>query len=131
MKIAITTDDGKTISSHFGRAQYYLVVALENGLETYREMRPKLGHAQFTDESPADIPGQPHGMDPASQSRHIRMTAAIQDCQALLAGGMGTGVFQNLKEIGITPVLTDVREIEQAIAAYLRGELEHQPNRLH
>jgi predicted Fe-Mo cluster-binding NifX family protein len=31
MKIAAITDDGKTISQHFGRAPYYLVVTVENG----------------------------------------------------------------------------------------------------
>ncbi len=31
MKIAAITDDGKTISLHFGRAQQYLVATVENG----------------------------------------------------------------------------------------------------
>ena len=30
MKIAIITDDGKTISQHFGRANYYAVVTIDN-----------------------------------------------------------------------------------------------------
>ncbi len=131
MKIAIITDDGKTISPHFGRAQYYLVVTLENGKEVSREMRPKLGHAQFSGEPHVEIPGQPHGMDPASQSRHSRMAAAIHDCRVLLACGMGMGAFQNLEGMGVTPILTNIREVDQAIAAYLNGKLEHQPERLH
>ena len=31
MKIAAITDDGQTISMHFGRAQYYLICTVENG----------------------------------------------------------------------------------------------------
>ncbi len=41
MKIALITDDGKSISQHFGRAPYYLVVTLEDGKEVNRELRPK------------------------------------------------------------------------------------------
>ena len=31
MKIAVVTDDGTTICQHFGRAQYYSVITIENG----------------------------------------------------------------------------------------------------
>ena len=36
MKIAAVTDDGKTISAHFGRARYYVVVTVEDGKVTER-----------------------------------------------------------------------------------------------
>jgi predicted Fe-Mo cluster-binding NifX family protein len=131
MKIAIITDDGKTISPHFGRALYYLVVNFNNGKETHREIRPKIGHAQFANEPHLEIPGQPHGTDPASQDRHALMAATISDCQVLLARGMGQGVFDTLNKRHITPVLTEVSDIEEALTAYLNGKLEHVPARLH
>ena len=31
MKLAVITDDGKTISQHFGRAVYYAILAVEDG----------------------------------------------------------------------------------------------------
>ena len=31
MKIAVITDDERTISQHFGRAPYYVVVTIEDG----------------------------------------------------------------------------------------------------
>ena len=34
MKIAAITDDGTTISQHFGRAPYYVVVTVEAGAGT-------------------------------------------------------------------------------------------------
>lgn len=49
MKIAAITDDGKTISQHFGRAQYYPVATIENGQIVDRELREKPGHAHFAD----------------------------------------------------------------------------------
>ena len=47
MKIAAITDDGKTISQHFGRAPYYVVVTVEEGKIANFELRDKLGHARF------------------------------------------------------------------------------------
>ena len=32
MKVGVVTDDGKTVSPHFGMAQYYLVYEIENGV---------------------------------------------------------------------------------------------------
>ena len=44
MKIAVVTDDEKTISAHFGRAQYYVVFTIENGMVTRQETRPRDSH---------------------------------------------------------------------------------------
>jgi predicted Fe-Mo cluster-binding NifX family protein len=132
MKIAAITDDGKTISQHFGRAQYYLVSTVENGQIIQRELREKLGHIQFTNDShSADIPGQPHGMDPASHDRHILMSQAILDCKALLCRGMGTGAHNALTGAGILPIITDIADIETAVKAYLGGNLVNHLERLH
>ena len=55
MKIAIVTDDGKTISRHFGRATHYLVVTAEDGKIIERELREKLGHQHFSSEEHGTI----------------------------------------------------------------------------
>lgn len=131
MKIAFITDDGRTISAHFGRARYYAVLTVENGQVVARELRPKLGHAQFSaQESPGAHTG-PHGTDPASQSRHAGMAEAIRDCETLVCGGMGYGAYQAMRELGIKPVVTDEVEIEVALRAYLEGHLEDHTERLH
>ena len=66
MKIAFITDDGKTISQHFGRASHYLVVEVEDGVIQHQEMREKLGHQQFADHAHQHQHGQGSGMDAAS-----------------------------------------------------------------
>jgi predicted Fe-Mo cluster-binding NifX family protein len=60
MKIAVVTDDGKMISQHFGRAVHYLVLTVEDGKITRRELRDKPGHHQFAagaahEHGPADL----------------------------------------------------------------------------
>jgi predicted Fe-Mo cluster-binding NifX family protein len=132
MKIAAITEDGKTISQHFGRAPYYQVVTVEAGQIVNRELRDKLGHAHFANEPhESGPPGQPHGMDPAAQSRHARMAESIVDCEALLCGGMGMGAYQSMKERGIRPIVTDIESIDVAVMAYVEGRIVDEVGRLH
>jgi predicted Fe-Mo cluster-binding NifX family protein len=132
MKIAAITDDGRTISQHFGRAPYYLVATVENGAIVNREMRDKLGHAHFADEPhEGDQPGQPHGFGPAAQNRHVQMAEAIADCQALLCGGMGAGAYQSMAERGIKPVVTEIASIDEAVMAYVEGKIVDRTDWLH
>ncbi|MEJ2711462.1 MAG: NifB/NifX family molybdenum-iron cluster-binding protein [Anaerolineales bacterium] len=120
MKIAAITEDGKTISLHFGRAPYYLVVSVEDGQITGRELRDKLGHTHFANQphEPQQA-GQPHGMGRSAHQKHLQRSEAIADCEALLCGGMGMGAYQSMVARGIKPVVTDIREIDQAVQAYL------------
>ena len=50
MKIAVVTDDHKTISAHFGRAQYYDVFTVEDNKVIEQETREKANHSQFSGE---------------------------------------------------------------------------------
>jgi predicted Fe-Mo cluster-binding NifX family protein len=132
MKIVAITDDGNTISQHFGRAQHYLVATVENGEIVGRELREKLGHAQFAnDPHPVEKPGQPHGMDPASHNRHLQMAEAIADCEALLCRGMGMGAYESMKTRGIRPIVTDIIFIDEAVMAYVEGRIVDLVERLH
>lgn len=131
-KIAAITDDGKTISQHFGRAAYYLVATVENGQIVNRELRDKLGHAHFANEPHLEEqPGQPHGMDAASHNKHLQMAEAIADCQALLCRGMGMGAYTSMQARGIRPVVTDIVSIDEAVMAYVAGSIVDQVERLH
>jgi predicted Fe-Mo cluster-binding NifX family protein len=134
MKIAFATQDGKTISKHFGRAPYYLVITVEEGKETAREMRDKMNHVHFANEAhhDGDATQHPHGFSPEEQNRHFQMAASISDCTVLVCGGMGNGAYINLNERGIKPLLTDVDSIDEALKAYLDGTLvDHSAQMLH
>ncbi len=131
-KIAAITDDGTTISQHFGRARLYKVLTIENGEITHSELREKLGHAHFADQPHvADQPALPHGTDPASHNRHLQMAEAIADCEALLCRGMGMGAYQSMQARGIRPVVTDIVNIEEAVLAYAAGKIVDHTEKLH
>ena len=59
------------------------------------------------------------------------MSAAIADCQALLARGMGAGAYQSMEQAGIRPVITDIPTIDEAVQAYLTGGIVDHTERLH
>ena len=65
VKIAAITDDGKTISQHFGRARHYLVFTVEDGRILQQELRDKAGHHTFALQGGDDHHSSgPHGFDP-------------------------------------------------------------------
>jgi len=134
MKIAAVSEDGVTISQHFGRAPFYVVVTVEDGKITAHEKRDKMGHNQFSGETHEEAHGadpRGHGFDPAAQDRHARMVTAIADCEILLARGMGAGAYESMKQANIRPVVTDIANIDEAVQAYIENRLEDHTERLH
>lgn len=132
MKIAAITDEGKTISQHFGRAPYYLVLTIEEGKIINRELRDKLGHNQLHDQAHTeehDAAG--HGMDSGSHDKHVSMAEAIADCKVLLCGGMGMGAYESMRRLNIQPVVTDLCDIEAAAQAFIDGKLIDHTELLH
>lgn len=132
MKIAVITDDGRTISKHFGRAQYYLVVTVENQQIINRELRDKVNHAQLQIEGQEhEDAGQKHGYGSAADQRHGRMAQAVSDCEAVLCGGMGMGAYENMKARKIRPIVTDINDIDEAVIAYVGGQIVDHIEKLH
>jgi predicted Fe-Mo cluster-binding NifX family protein len=143
LKIAAVTDDGKTISAHFGRARAYLVCTAEGGRVVAEELRDKAGHHTF---AASGEHGHDHGHDhghrhgehagghgtgPGAAARHAAMTEPIRDCAVVLARGMGRGAFLALEQAGLEPFITTEASIADAVRAYLAGELVNHTERLH
>ncbi|MGB4594624.1 MAG: NifB/NifX family molybdenum-iron cluster-binding protein [Anaerolineaceae bacterium] len=132
MKIAAITEDGKTISQHFGRAPYYLVMTIEEGKIVSREMRSKMGHNQFHNQDhETEAHGAGHGLDASSHDKHMNMAEAISDCKALLCGGMGMGAYDSMRRLNIKPVVTNLQDIEEAAQAFIDGKLIDHTELLH
>lgn len=132
MKIAIVTNDGETISQHFGRSMYYKIYSIEDGKITNQEMRQRgTGHfAQQPSSSkpvhePHYDPQGRHGFGAEAQGRHAMMAAEISDCDVLIAGGMGAGAYESFKAAGLNVILTDRYSIEDAVESFLNGSLKN------
>jgi predicted Fe-Mo cluster-binding NifX family protein len=132
MKIAAVSDDRWTISQHFGRAPYFVVLTIEEGVVVDKEIRAKSGHHTFAAHEPPKLaPGERHGYEAGADVRHASMVEAIQDCQVLMAGGMGWGAYEALQGYGIEPIVTDVKGVYEAVFLYLKGKLPNLMERLH
>jgi predicted Fe-Mo cluster-binding NifX family protein len=124
--IAFVTDDGSTISSHFGRALYYEVITVQSGKVTERKRVSKAGHHSF---GPGTHGGQDQGHH--DDQKHAIMTAPLAGVAVLVARGMGMGAQQHLVDSGIQPVLTDLHRIDEAVEHFIAGTLVNNPERLH
>jgi predicted Fe-Mo cluster-binding NifX family protein len=123
--IAFVTDDGTTISSHFGRAMYYEIITLQDGKAADRKHVSKAGHHSFGPE--AHQAGHDHNDD----HKHAAMTAPLSGVSVLVSRGMGMGAQQHLLGMGIQPVLTGLHAIDEAVAAFVAGILASDDSRVH
>jgi predicted Fe-Mo cluster-binding NifX family protein len=128
MKIAIVTDDGKTICQHFGRATKYAVLDIQEGKILSRELRDKAGHhtihALEEHHDHGHSRGHVRGMDAHSADKHARMVQSIQDCSVLLARGMGRGAKLSMDQAQIKTFQVDIKEIDTAVAALIDGSID-------
>ena len=122
MKIGIVSDDGTSVSPHFGMAQNYLVVDIEDGKVKGRVLRPKMFHRPE--------PGKPHHAG-HEQSSHGEMLSGVRDCEALVARGMGKPMYDSILQAGIRPYLTRLSTVDEVVRAYVEGRLDDHPDGLH
>jgi predicted Fe-Mo cluster-binding NifX family protein len=124
MRIAIATDDGTTIGQHFGRARMYAVLTVQDGGITSRQIRDKPAPHWLGSRVPDDTPaGVDHGTDPGAVAKHAGMFETIGDCDYLIAGGMGRGAYDHATGAGIRPIVTSLKDIDQAAMDCAAGRL--------
>ncbi len=121
MKIAIASENGKTVGRHFGKATLYVVVNIENGKVLSQEIRPKIAHLHpdCSKHKECECGCRNQSCEASVYDRHRTMIIDIFDCSVLLAGGMGWGVREMLASRRIKPVITNCENIEDAVKLYL------------
>jgi len=113
MKVAVASDDEKTIASHFGRTRGFLIFEIENDKIKDKEYRQNTftGHAVGM-----------HGVD-----RRNQIYEALKDCKAVIACGMGMKIYDYLKQQNINVFVTEERDAEKAAELYIKGKLDDNP----
>jgi predicted Fe-Mo cluster-binding NifX family protein len=116
MKIAVASDDERTIASHFGRTRGFVIFEVENIAIIRREYRANTftGHARGLEGT--------HLAD-----HHGPILDALSDCGVVISHGMGRRIYDDLtfagKEVFVTAESNAVTATEQ----YLAGHLRHCP----
>lgn len=119
MRIAIPTDDEKTISPHFGHARGFVILTVENGQITDRETRRR--------QNGCDSHEPEHG-----GQRCEALVEMIDDCAVVLVCRMGGGPYRRVQAAGIRPVFTELTNLDEAVRSLLEGTLpESAPNLCH
>jgi predicted Fe-Mo cluster-binding NifX family protein len=134
LKIVAVSDNGVTVSQHFGRAPLYVVLTVEQGKVVAREIRERGSNTcacHHGAEGGEDCHTEHNHESPQAQSKHTSMADAIDDCNVIIAGGMGYGAYASLKSRKLEPIITDVAEIDQAVKMYLDGKLINYMEQLH
>ena len=123
MKIALPTNDGVTISEHFGRSASFLIFEIENGQIKSRELRTngmEHSHAQGAcDHHSAE--SKPHN--------HAGILAAVEGCGLVICAGMDQRAAEALRSCGTQIVVAPPASAEETVVAYLAGKLTPQTER--
>lgn len=117
MRIAVPTNDGATISEHFGRSASFLIFEIENGQIKSRELRTNgMEHSHAQGEC------DHHSADNKSHS-HAGILSALDGCEIVICAGMGQRAADALKGCGTRIVVTSLASAEAAVSAQLAGKL--------
>jgi len=113
MKIAVTSQNRKTITEHAGRCRKFWVFVTENNKIVDRQLLELPKEQAFHESSPHEH----HPLD---------------DIDVLITGGMGQGLVMRLERKGIKGLITKESDPEQAVILYLNGSLDsEQPHQHH
>ena len=114
-RVAVATNDGESISSHFGRSAAFIVFDADERGAVRSEVRQNL-HAC------GEHTGCGHGHDHATNAGHAGLLSLLQDCCAVIAGGMGRRAAEELHSHGVDTVMVDVALTPRdAVLTYLSG----------
>lgn len=112
MKIAVTSQNRKTVTGHAGKCRKFWIYEIDSSLVLHKTLL-ELPLEQSFHESGH---GAPHLLD---------------DVNVLISGGMGQSLQFRLKQKGIQAVATPETDPDRAVAAWLAGELEELPAEAH
>ncbi len=140
-KAAFVTNDGVTISQHYGPSKLYKIIEVQEGKVVDEKIIDKPNFHQGGGHNHNSQGGHSHGENhshgggdcgPGStQDKHTSMLSVIEDCDYMLVGGMGNGMYSHLAATGITPIMTDEHLIQHALEKLInkqivsRNELVH------
>lgn len=104
LKIAVASQNRRTITGHAGKCRRFWVYSIESGSITDRDMLEL-------------------AMDQTYHASHGAGRHPLNGINALICRGMGSAMHARLREKGIDGLITDETDPDRAVLAYLQGRL--------
>jgi predicted Fe-Mo cluster-binding NifX family protein len=105
MKIAVASQNRREITGHAGRCRKFWIY--------------DISAQQATDKKLLELPKEHAFHESSPQAPH-----PLDDVTVLISGGMGQGMLRRLAGKGIIGIVTEEKEPDAAVAAYLNGRLQ-------
>lgn len=117
-RVALATINGQTITKHFGHVKSFVVVEISDLQEQRR-------FVATVDSPTTHDRGKGRGQD------HDSKLLWIEDCDTVVAGGMGAPMAARVLAAGFNLILTSETDIDKAIERFIDGTLHHEPDLAH
>lgn len=119
-KAAFATNDGITTFAHLGRAKYFEIIEVKDGSILSRERREK-----------PDFHSGHHHHHNNHDEKHNKIFSIVADCDYIVAGGMGYGIYDFLSSRGKRAIVTTEKNIEDALNSLISGQIINHTEKLH
>jgi len=120
VKIAIPSDDGKSISSHFGRCCCFIIYEIEGNEVNSRIVRENFFCPHRVNICPKTVLVQTREFIERIRNEAV---SGILDCQVMIGRYINQSAIDNLNSHNIKIVLVDEKEADVAIEKYLLSAL--------
>jgi predicted Fe-Mo cluster-binding NifX family protein len=117
-KVAVATVDGKILASHFGSAPLFVVYTVKKGKVLDEEFR--VNRRECT-----------RSIEDTQAGCWELMEELLPDVRVVICRGMGENAYVGMLRRDVLPVTTDEEKAQDAVTAYLKDQLEDNPQRVH
>lgn len=126
MRIAVASDDGINVTGHVGKCRGFLIIDVENGEILKKEIRKNsfTDHTIGKNEENVHDHENGHGGGHGNNDGHKRLAEGLKDCKYLISYGMGWKLVEDIKSLGIEPLVTSETNAELASIMLEEGKLK-------
>jgi predicted Fe-Mo cluster-binding NifX family protein len=117
MRIAVASEDEKTIAGHTGRCHGFAIFDIVDGQASHRVYRENA----FTRHAHGERPGE-HG--DSRHGSHGPLLSALGDCCAVITRGMGPRLVADLAAQGIDAYVCKTASVDEAVREFAAGRLQ-------
>ncbi len=108
MKIAVTSQNRKTVTGHAGKCRKFWIYEIENDV--------------IKGKSLLELP-----IEQSFHAHHGEAPHPLDGISALISGGMGTGLRNRLRQKSVVALATAETDPDRAVSAWLNGTLTELP----